>query len=595
MVVISLAGCSYANEIDNYVLTTGDLVSAGFKDVRVGVGSDFVSLTRYHKTYYFKYDGSDNPGGTVIATMSMGSCSTNALSGCSEGDNVQRGTNMLVCTKVSSPYGDYIYMKKVRYVYVFNADKCDSENCVSNDCSLITLTLDYYVSYNFTSPDSYINSLNNIMISKIKGTPKDDLKVTILSPENDEVFYYNKGKEFGFTVKAKVEGDYDYVGTHYESNGVMIGGEMNIVGGIAERYIVLKPDEIFSEAIVKVYVSKGGVDKEASVNVYFKPMSSDDVNKDNNMNNNKKQKPEVSKEDVSGKTKNSHNPKNELKDNKKKYDENRELSSSMKGLLNKYKKSKMEVMNDVGKIRAVSSKIEKMYDGKKADKLMISGSKITKLVQKDSYIKKEHPGVKKNTGLWFKIKYGLNKYILNPTIDKIASKLPVIGAYKDYFTDDKDINVFDNDVEKTAKDLNVDKKSAQLYNQMSGIEDKEKSLSVSKNSLVSVPAVGKPMEFAVNAMTMGTKKIIARYYHKEYNYIVKQAKYYRSHGMKWKDIHKRIKEDLEDLEGGFTGLSSAEENAASQYLNTVSKGQYKDIKARADLYILQAMENGELK
>ncbi len=219
---------------------------------------------------------------------------------------------------------------------------------------------------------------------------------------------------------------------------------------------------------------------------------------------------------------------------------------------------------------------------------------LEKAVQPDRAIEAEHPETKKNSDMWFKLKYGMNKYVLNPVVDVIAGKLPGIGLFKDYFKNDKDTNLFDDDAKKVQKDLGVDKKSAQLYSQLSGVEEREQALSPAKNA-VNIPASGKPMQFAMDALTMGTKKIIARYYRKEYSYIIKQAKYYRSHGMKWADVHKAVKRDVGEIEDAMTGMGSAEEKTATQYLNTMSKGQYKDVKARIDLYILQAMENGELK
>ena len=547
------------SDINHYVLTENDLVSAGFKDVRAGVGTSSVTQTRYHKIFYFKYVGPSNPGGTVIADFHMNICSSSALGGCPDGDTVQRGKNVLVCTSITSPYREYLYFKNVQYTYVFNADHCDSGTCESDSCNLIVLVLHYYASYNVSSPDPYINALNQRMISKIS-TPKSDMSITIKSPGQGEVFYYEPGKGLTISIKAVPSGEYDYVGAHYEAHGVMLGGEMSVVNGVAERTIHLASDEIFPQATVSAYVKKGDDEKEDEVTIYFKPKAS------------------------AGQTQ------------PKKHEADTE-SGETKKLMKIYHKSEQRLRGNKKKLEVVSSNVRKIASIIDAETMTLKtpGGNAVKIVQDDHEIEKSHPNVKKGTGLWFKLKYGFNKYVSNPLIDVIASKIPIAGAYKDYFKDDKDTNVFDNDVEKTARDLNVDRKSASLYNQMSGVEDREKSLSVSKNTLASVPAVGKPMEFAVDAMTMGTKKIIARYYHKEYNYVVKQAKFYRSHGMKWKDVHNRIKEDLEDLEGGFTGMSSAEENAASQYLNTMSKGQYKDIKARADLYILQAMENGELK
>lgn len=229
--------------------------------------------------------------------------------------------------------------------------------------------------------------------------------------------------------------------------------------------------------------------------------------------------------------------------------------------------------------------------------ITINTNKGTKklLLEPDSDVKQ-----KKGSSLWFQFKYYANKYGIDNIVDKatdlLPDKLKPIGLFKDYFKSDKDQNLFNpsEEVDKTAKDLHVDKKSAKFYVQFSDIENREKKLSPYKN-IVSVPLVGKPVEFVMDALTQGTKKIIAEDYKKEYDYIIKQAKYYRQAGMKWKDVHKRVVEDLEEQQDAMVNLNPGEESTGTNYLNSVSVGQYKNISARAHLYILQAMENGDLK
>ncbi|MBD3171253.1 hypothetical protein GF326_02150, partial [Candidatus Bathyarchaeota archaeon] len=95
------------------------------------------------------------------------------------------------------------------------------------------------------------------------------------------------------------------------------------------------------------------------------------------------------------------------------------------------------------------------------------------------------PGLPSGSGdpdLVFKVKYQTNKKIIDPLIDnladKIAEKIPLIGLYKDYFKADKDTNLFNNEeaIKKTSADLRVSNEAAKIYNDMSGIEDREKQI-----------------------------------------------------------------------------------------------------------------------
>lgn len=211
--------------------------------------------------------------------------------------------------------------------------------------------------------------------------------------------------------------------------------------------------------------------------------------------------------------------------------------------------------------------------------------KDVKIVQKDEKIPIEK---NKNSAQYFKFKYYVNKYLLDNFVDTAWGAIPIIGLYKDYVKSDKDSTIFsDNELtKKTAKDLHVDEKTANLYNTMSGIENREKKLSLLKNP-ISTPPIAKPFDFITNMMGVGIKKCVANDYRWEYNNVRKYALIHFNAGEKYRDI---ISNTICDYE--TWGMY---ESHKSQTLNAQSKDEYKDYRARIRLYIMQMYENGELR
>ncbi len=211
--------------------------------------------------------------------------------------------------------------------------------------------------------------------------------------------------------------------------------------------------------------------------------------------------------------------------------------------------------------------------------------KDVKITQSDGKIvvKKDE-----NSAQYFKFKYYVNKYLLDNFADTALGAIPIIGLYKDYVKSDKDSNIFsDNELtKKTAMDLHVDEKTANFYNTMSGIEDREKKLSPLKNS-IPTPAITKPFDFITNMMGVGIKKCVANDYRWEYNHVREYALIHFKSGEKYRDI---IRNTISDYE--TWGMY---EDPKSQTLNAQSKGDYKDYRARIRLYLMQMYENGELR
>jgi len=198
------------------------------------------------------------------------------------------------------------------------------------------------------------------------------------------------------------------------------------------------------------------------------------------------------------------------------------------------------------------------------------------------------PSVSVNPDLVFKVKYQANKKIIDPFIDtiadKIAEKIPIIGLYKDYFKADKDTNLFNNEeaIKKTSADLKVSNQAAKIYNDMSGIEDREKTISPMKNAIPSTPAT-KPFEYVVQAMGTGIKKKVANGYRKEYELAEQAATRYKGMGLSYSQIIQNTIRDVGD-ETLF--------NANSQMLNAQSKGVYKNQNDRIGAYIIQMKDEG---
>ncbi len=547
------------------------------------------------------YTAKDNPGFNIRVDLSYASSagSLNNYKGyyTRDGFSCSINGNYLSCSKVGkSSFDSWKYNKEFRYVRIINYDKCNSTSCYSSDGSMVVVEIRILEGYNFTDVASQLGyKLASLVVGRINGQISNTPKIVIESPSNNQVIYYN---DYGanFNVKVKVSGsDIREVGAHYEAGGVFVGGEISNVGsngGEGSITIQLSPSDIRSSAKVVAYAKTSSGESEDSVNIYLKKLSDSQSSK-SPVNSHSSAGGHVGVKSSSSSSQSSRS-KVDLS-NSKLLEGVRSKRVLFDDLFSKF--NRMNKIVDQNKVNLRNKQLSRILRNS-AELVNIKtphGDELRAL-QSDGMVAKTHPNVEKNSAGWFKFKYGLNKRVLGKVVDVIADNIPIIKNYKDYFKSDMETNLFNSkeDVKKTMKDLGVDKRSASLYNQFSGVEDREKALSPLKNA-VSLPKSAKPMEFAVDAMTMGTKKIIAHYYKKEYTYVVGLARYYRNAGMKWSDVHKAVVRDLDENKGGITGLSSAKENAASQYLNTMSKGQYKDIDARAHVYILQAMENGDLK
>lgn len=200
------------------------------------------------------------------------------------------------------------------------------------------------------------------------------------------------------------------------------------------------------------------------------------------------------------------------------------------------------------------------------------------------------PSVSVDPDLAFKIKYQANKKIIDPFIDaladKIAEKIPLIGLYKDYFKSDKDTNLFNDEeaIKKTQADLKVSGQAAKIYNDMSGIEDREKMLSPAKN-LIPSNTMTKPFEYVIQQLGTGVKKKVANGYRKEYEIAKRTAVRYKEMGWTYSEIITTTISDVKD-ETAF--------NANTQMLNVQSKGVFKNQKDRIGAYIIQMKDDGTI-
>ncbi|WP_148883282.1 hypothetical protein [Thermococcus aciditolerans] len=204
-------------------------------------------------------------------------------------------------------------------------------------------------------------------------------------------------------------------------------------------------------------------------------------------------------------------------------------------------------------------------------------------------------GGAKGTALSFKLKYYGNKYVLDKTVDSSIDALDgllekygvsPLGLFKDYVKAYKDSELFQGEdaVRKTALDLHVDGRSASLYNDMSGIEERELKLSPAKNSIPTGPET-KPVEFIVQSLGIAVKKSVAQDYGWEFRKTAERAMYYKKAGMKYRDI---IRNTIYDV------MEETSQDRKVQTLNAQSKGPYKDQEARIRLYLNKLFEEGRI-
>ena len=189
-----------------------------------------------------------------------------------------------------------------------------------------------------------------------------------------------------------------------------------------------------------------------------------------------------------------------------------------------------------------------------------------------------------SSALGWKAKYYGNK-ALDAFIDQVANYLPKpLGLFKDYFKADKEVNVFSDDemVKKTAKDLHVDERSASLYNGMSDVENREKTLSPYKNAVPSNIGT-KPIELALNSMGVAIKKTLAQDYRWEFEKTAEIAIRYKKAGMKYREVIRNTIEEMSDTTMGMHRVNM---------MNRNSKGDFKSQEARLRFYINKLFEEG---
>jgi hypothetical protein len=251
-----------------------------------------------------------------------------------------------------------------------------------------------------------------------------------------------------------------------------------------------------------------------------------------------------------------------------------------------------EIKPEIEKTQDKINKIIQTSGGEKLEIKTIQGTD-TKIVQKDENIpvkKDEYPG------LFFTLKYSVNQQA-DKIIDEIADKIPYgLGKiFKDYLKAEKDTQIFSNDenIKKTQTDLGVTSTQAELYTSLSGVEDKQTSLSPGKN-LIPTSTLTKPFEYTLQFMELGIKKTIAEQYEKEYLEAKAIAQERRESGDSWSKTMDETEKQIAET-WGYTGYGKH-----VSYLNTISKDQVgifnlKTQAGRIKFYIQMMREKGELQ
>ncbi len=195
----------------------------------------------------------------------------------------------------------------------------------------------------------------------------------------------------------------------------------------------------------------------------------------------------------------------------------------------------------------------------------------------------------------FQKKYWLNKYLLDPFVDKVSSYVPIGKYYKDYVKSDKDNLIFSSEEEKnkkTALDYNVDKKSAGYFNKYNKIIDQEKKYSTLKNAVPETIKT-KPFSWILDKIGWGAKKQYAQSLGKEYKYIRKEINSYTSKtGMSRDEAVKRVKDDYVGFQGDYGNGSFGQVDTGIKWWG--SKGKYQDTGVRFDDMVKDMVKNGDI-
>jgi hypothetical protein len=254
----------------------------------------------------------------------------------------------------------------------------------------------------------------------------------------------------------------------------------------------------------------------------------------------------------------------------------------VEGMLSKEAKVRMKITLD--KLKGIGS-----AEGLETVEVKTPYGKDIKVYQKD-----ENVNAKKSSSLWFKLKYytgkALDKVIdsASGALDSLVEKVmpSPVGLFKDYVKAYKDSQLFQGDeaTQKTMNDLHVSMRSAESYNQMSGIENRELSLSPYKNAVPSSPMT-KPVELTIGALGTGFKKCLAHDYEWEFGKTAERALFYKKLGMKYRDIILRTIADVEE---------ETSYDHKVQTMNAQSKGEYKNQETRIRYYLNKLYREGKI-
>ncbi len=565
----------------------------------------------YERRYYHgTYNAPDSPLVTiVIGVIHTSETGLDASSYSSSGYQCSVSERAYECTLVEKNYAaqwnskEYQYSSHYQAEKIIGGERCanNASNFCSSNSSMFVVKIQINSAYNTTNViPSLGRAVMNLVSSKVSGSYRGSApQIEILSPKDGEVIYFEPEKDVVFTIKVKVtDDDLTYAGAHYESGNpkpTMVGGELEpklgSKGGTGSRVVILKPDEVAEgKATIKAYARDStGNNVEKSITIYLKekkPAQSSPTTSSTTRTESMSQSTSSSsaststgilnklksltgKKQTAGDASGFKEPPEKIKVNGK------SLSSEAKTRMAKTQ----ETIKDIGR-----------KAGLEVIEVKTPYGKDVKVLQKDENIKAE-----KGSSLWFKLKYYGNKYGLDKVVDSAADSLDGVvskyfpspfGLFKDYVKAYKDSGLFQGEdaVKKTAKDLHVDKRSAEIYNDMSGIEKRELAISPYKNTLPSTP-VTKPIEFTINMLGTGFKKCLAQDYEWEFKKTAERAIMFKKAGMKYRDIIQRTIADVEE---------ETSQSHKVQTMNAQSKGDFRDQETRIRYYLNKLYEEGKI-
>jgi hypothetical protein len=180
---------------------------------------------------------------------------------------------------------------------------------------------------------------------------------------------------------------------------------------------------------------------------------------------------------------------------------------------------------------------------------------------------------KNNVSFWDKLKYYGAKLI-----GLGADKVPGVKYVSNKVTDKAITASGLEKVKQTQIELGVDKTSADLYNQLSVIPEREKKYATVINIIKKLPSpVATPLVSSIEGAGKSVKKLIAISYEKEYKAAIKRIK---DNGGNINVVRKDIEDD-----GRITNV---------RITNKYSKGDFKDPVKRFDFYVQLAKKRGDL-